>query len=251
MTNYLRKKTILFHVLVIVLLPAASFFAQPFCLTNCEFNMPAIAIRAQLEGSFWVTFNIRELQPQDIKVMPVDSADKMVFGLFENATIDNIKKITYLWDTSNVKLTVRYLLVSGRELNNNYARLVSDSEIHFVFKLYPMDMFERYYPPDMFHRHSHDKKKCKSDTLTLFDTFEFKSGSVKASNILVERIFSHNKDSTIILENNYPEHSSDILEVASQYSKENFLDHCPKAKKYFIRIFVEHWIKECSHKRIY
>jgi hypothetical protein len=89
------------------------------------------------------------------------------------------------------------------------------------------------------------------DSVFIETTIPYISGKARPSNILVQRVFDLDKDSTIILTNDYPERTEDILATAKKYSKDKFLDRGSNAKYYFIRFRVVRVLPEFGIEQIY
>jgi hypothetical protein len=85
-----------------------------------------------------------------------------------------------------------------------------------------------------------------SDSLTLTAYLPYKIGMKKKSDIIVQRIFKKDEDSTIILKNNYPEFTNLIYNLSKKYSKDYFLAFSKKAKYYFIRYSISSKIEDCG-----
>lgn len=231
------KKTLFsFAVLLIIV---GQVWAQKMCLSSVKFTLPVVAFGCRLEASLKVNFDVIEHEIKNIRVSPADSISEEYIFLFDSCTISNMRQITFLSDKSNCNLLVNYRFRSGRELSNNFVELESDSVLNCVFILRDMGIYD---PIDV--------KIEQSDSLTFRDYLSVTTMTTRKSYILVQRIFEGDKDSTIILRNNYPELRDSIYESAKKYTKESFTRYSKNSKFYFIQFLVICHIDDCEYDRI-
>lgn len=217
-------------------------FAEPFfCFPKTNFIIPAIALRAAQPGSFTVKFDVKNFEAFNFKISSLDSVEYI--KLYEESIIKNIKSLNFLKDTLGAELIIRYLITPVWKISQDYAEAVSDNEIHFVFRgaqvINTMHL-QSNYPNE------------KNDTLFIESSVSYISGmSSEPSNILVERIFDNDKDSSIVRINNHPESISDILRVSKMYNKNDFTRLASEVKYYFIRFKILREIPECNKKYLF
>lgn len=216
-------------------------FAEPFfCFPKTNFIMPAIALRAAQPGSFTVKFDVKNFEAFNFKISSLDSVEYI--KLYEESIIKNIKSLNFLKDTLGAELIIRYLITPVWKISQDYAEAVSDNEIHFVFRGAQV----------IREIHNVYKYPKEIDTLFIESSISYISGmSSEPSNILVERIFDTDQDSSIIHINNHPGSTSDILRVSKLYNKDDFTRLVPEVKYYFIRFKILREIPECNKKYFY
>ncbi len=215
-------------------------FAEPFfCFPKINFIIPAIALRAEQPGSFKVNFDVKNFEAFNFKISSLDSVEYI--QLYEESIIKNIKSLNFLKDTVDAELIIRYKITPVWKISQDYAEVVSDNEIHFVFRGAQVinTMHLNYYTKE-------------SDTLFIGSSVSYISGmSSEPSTILVERIFDNDQDSSIVHINNHPESISDILRVSKMYNKSDFTRLAPEVKYYFIRFKILREIPECNKKYLF
>lgn len=239
--NNMKHKTLLFTILIF-LLSSVDSNAQYFCIANTSFQVPDIALHLFEETSYITQFTVKGFTPQNIKITPVDSISKSFYGLFEKATIENLNKITYLED-AQYRIKIKYVFYPAPKLNTAYAITNSVSEITFAFRASPI---EKYYEGCGW------PSESESDTVIFKNYINYKNGTIiGTSDIFVERLFDGDVDSTVIIKNNCPEYTEEILKEASTYSKKDFTDVSPKSTKYFITFQILRSIYECESRRTY
>lgn len=214
--------------------------AEPFfCFPKINFNIPAIALRAGQPGSFKVKFDVKNFEAFNFKISSLDSVEYI--QLYEESIIKNIKSLNFLKDTLGAELIIRYLITPVWKISQDYAEAVSDNEIHFVFKGAQVI--------NTMHLYNYLKE---NDTLFIGSSISYISGmSSEPSNILVERIFDSDQDSSIVHINNHPESTSDILTISKMYNKNDFTRLAPEVKYYFIRFWILREIPECNKKYLF
>jgi hypothetical protein len=214
-------------------------FSQEICLSSAHLSMHPLAARAGISASVIARFDVIGREGKNIKIFPADSLSKKYFFLFDSITVNNIQQITFLNDKMNCNLLVNYIIHTTKTLSNNYSELISDSVLNIVFrgKGALISKLEDYGPSD-------------SDSLTFTCYVPYTTGMKEKSNILVQRIFNKDNDSTIILRNNYPEYESLIYKDSKDYTKGSFVGFSKKAKYYFIRFFILRRIEDCGYEEI-
>ncbi|MCA0447406.1 MAG: hypothetical protein LCH54_14370 [Bacteroidetes bacterium] len=216
------------------------------CIAYKKFSIAEIAKKARLNAEYQVKFDVIGFQPVNIFVEPIDSISANYFSMYEFYTIKNIENITYLNDTTNYILNVKYVIKTFSELTNDYAVLRGnhDLELGFVIK------YEKTADPSIRLNHEFE------DTLWVNSYIEAPKGNLYPSEIVLERVFGTYKDSIKILNNNYPNLEDKILEKAKKYSKldfdDNFLDQFPEIKRvYMIRIWILRENAKCEIQQVY
>lgn len=228
---------IIFIILLIALGPFQTVFAQDennfYCLSGAEFKIPALSLSTGFARSFKAHFDVHNLIPQNIKISALDTL-AFVQDEYLKLTKENLQKIYFLKDSLNAEITFNYIVRSGRNLNKDYAESVSDNEINLVFR-------------KIVHI-TRDPVICTSpDTVILDHYIQIdKPVEYKKSDILVERILYDGMDSTVILRNNFPELTGEILKLAKAYTKRYILGNSPATKKYFINFSLILRYPECD-----
>ncbi len=228
-----------FCLLAFILSASTNSFGQRICVSAYEFVIPEIAVRARLNASVIAAFDVQGREAVNINVSPADSITKAYFSLFDSCTIKNIKSLTFLSDKNNCRLRVNYISRTMLELSNNFAEMVSDSILNLVYKSTIMIGYK-----------GGPSKPTESDTIIFTNYLPFKPGMSVKSEILVQRIFEGDRDSTIILNNNYPEFDDLIIEKSRGYSEDLFLNGSPSSKYFFIRFYILRKIDECGFEEI-
>ncbi len=228
-----------FCLLAFILSASTNSFGQRICVAVYEFVIPEIAVRAGLNASVLAAFDVQGREAVNIKVCPADSIAKTYFSLFDSCTIKNIKNLTFLSDKNNCRLRVNYISRTSLELSNNFAEMESDSVLNLVYKSTIMIGYK-----------GGPVKPSESDTIIFVNYLPFKTGMSVKSDILAQRIFEGDRDSTIILNNNYPEFEELIIEKSREYSEDLFLNWSPSAKYFFIRFYILRRIDECGFEEI-
>ena len=231
------KKLILTFIFILSLYKIN--YGEPFfCFPNTNFTVSSLAHRAGISGSFKVIFDVINFKVANIKINSLDSTSSI--QLFQKSIEENLEKLIFLKDTLNAKLILKFIITPVWKINHDYAESVSDDEIHFVFRGAQIDQIIDYLPV---------KYPAEIDTLFVDSFVKYIPGtSSKPSDILVERIFKNDKDTSIIRINNHPKYTSEILKVSQLYTKEYFTSLVPKIKFYFIRFKIIRGIPECKKK---
>ena len=220
---------------------------QVLCLAGKQFVFPELALRAGVSSSFQVRLDVVGLSPQNIQIRILDSSSSKILDLsktldlFRPSIEENLKRLTFLTDTIGLELKLRYSAAKLRQVNTSFAECVSDNEVRFVAQrpVVYTDIDGGFIPnPGI-------------DTLYIDGTVPYKSGKIRPSDILVQRTFGENRDSTIIIRNNYPELAEEILAIAASYKKVYFTNLAPNGSRFFIRFRVRREIPECGINQNY
>ena len=228
-------------ILILILSLYEIGYSEPFfCFSNTNFTVSPIARRAGEPGFFKVNFDVINFKAVNIKISALDSTSNI--QLFQKSINENLEKLIFLKDTLNAKLILKFIITPVWKINHDYAEAVSDDEIHFVFRGAQVEKTIDYvikYPQEI-------------DTLFIDSKINYIPGtSSKPSNILVERIFKNDQDTSIIRINNHPEYNYEILKVSQMYTKNYFTRLVPKIKFYFIRFKIIREIPECNKEYIF
>ena len=149
-------------------------------------------------------------------------------------TKENLENINFLKDTLNAEITFNYIVKSGRNISKDYAEVISAKAINLVFRRKVFIIRD-------------PKVSASKNTVTLYSYIKIdKPVEYKKSDILIERVFDNRKDSTIVLKNNFPEFTEEILKEAKKYNQNSFLEISSTAKKYFINFSIELHYPECD-----
>ncbi len=228
----MKSKPFLF-LLVLTLLSNAE--AQVLCVSDKPFYYPEIWNRAGLEPTIVVHFDVIGFSAQNITFEgePGES--------FRQSVTENLKQLIYLKDTTNFKLTIQYLRRPTISLSRGYAELVTPNELHVVARKSVVQKTVN----------GPQKIDPTLDTAVVHSLVEYKSGPARPSDILVRRLFVGDRDSTLIVRNNYPDLEEDILSRARSYSKDRFLGFAPNARVFLVRFRVRRIVEECDCKAVF
>ena len=216
--------------------------SQIFCVPDTQFDYPEIALRANLTPSFSVKFDVIAFAPQNIQISPLDNSSTSFVQLFTYSIFENLHKLIYLKDSNGVRLKVRYQIRESGLLNSRYATITSEDELQIVV---PQPNVQASIGDGPI------KQNFSIDSVCLDDFVTYKSGIAYQSDITVQRLYSNDNDSTMILRNNYPSMENEIYSQSKQYSKQLFLDYAPNAKTFFIRFHVRRYLPECHCQQIF
>jgi len=217
-----------------------------FCISEKPFVIPELTRKASINANFKISFSVSNLIPENIYISGVDSFSNSLMDMFNDATLKNLNTLSFFRDSSNCVIYFKYEVKSNSEVNYDFAEIINKSEIRLVFKR--KSVFTNDESVWMF--------SSESDTLILKNYLVYPKPKSLKSNILVERIFGDDKDSTIIRINNYPELEDEIFRVSKEYSKNSFLlniigNKNSKAKWFFIRFYLQYQNKECNYEKIF
>lgn len=163
-----------------------------FVVCNNNIALPEIAYYAGYNDSLIATFDIINYKPVNIKIRcakPSGCAD----GLYSKCTIENIKNLNFLEDSLGYSLFVRYHF--SPNFYPNYADYSRQDTLDFYIrqKVNPTIDPAFYITVD---------KKNKS--VTCSEVIYSEKRIKFAEDILVERVFSGDSDTSIIIKNNCP-----------------------------------------------
>jgi len=238
-------KSIVLIVLTILMADSA-IGADVICINKKEYEIPEIARRAQISASFRIHYDIVNYEPQAIRIEPDDSISASFLELFATANHKNISNITYLKDSLNYELVLKYIVRSASALNRDYAEVDSDKVLRLVFArpgTFTYDERIVGFAPD-------------ADSVYFDNFITYSGGNHYVSNIFVERVFNAQSDTTHILSNNYPELKEVILIESAKYSKADFMSLIVgrkphKGQRYFIRFYLRRFLQDCGYDKIY
>jgi len=220
----------------ILLFSISSILAQTqndlYCLGGKKFDIPKISLMTGLSGNYKATFDVKNFKPENIKISALDSLNFWQEE-FIKSTRKNLELISFLKDTSSVELKIYYIIKSGRDISENYAELTSLNDIKFVFrKIVRNNIDPAFY--------------MNQDTITLIELMPISEPLSIKPEILVERKFLSDRDTTILVKNNLPEMMEEILTRAKKYSKGKFLDVYKNANYFLIKFVLYLSYPECD-----
>jgi len=229
------NKLLVFSIFIL-LCSTSSISAQTkndlYCLGGKKFDIPKISLVTGFSGNYKATFDVKNFKPENIKISALDSLN-IWQEEFTKATRKNLGLISFLKDTSNVELIIYYIIKSGRDISDNYAELTSLNEIKFVFrKIVEKNIDPAYY--------------MNQDTITLIELIPISEPIIIKPEILVERKFLSDRDTTIIIKNNFLEMNEDILARSKNYSEKSFLDNRKDSRYFFIKFVLYLSYPECD-----
>jgi hypothetical protein len=231
-------------VFLMLLLIADQNSAQTFCIPPIQPKYPDLALRAGIEISFNVQFDIVEFVPQNYRITTLDNIDgydSSIVELFKPAIIDYLSKLCYLRDVKGFLLKLKYSMSPKTKINRGYVEKVADNEIRIIELM----------PKGTICPHALRQINTKIDTAIIEHVLQYKSGPERKSDILVQRFFNVEKDSILILHNNYPELEGEIYTDAKYFRKNDFLYDAPNAKYFIIRYRVVRYIESCGCSKVY
>ena len=197
---------------------------------------------AGLEPSYKIMIDVNALQPVKIRISPTDSISRTHLIVMEKTIYQNIQGITFLKDTIDAEIFIEYHARPAPRLSNSFAELIAENIVRIT---YPRKT------PIGYRGGSPKLTKTEKDTVVLHRYLVYKTGELRPSNILFERKFLGDRDTTIVLTNNYPEYEEEALEIANQYEKADFEFYSSKVKYYYVKFRIIHRIEECGHEAIY
>lgn len=229
-------KKLLTITFIFSLVLCTTSFPQVICLSGKSFKVNELSLRASIEASVSVTFDVKDFKPRNVRIKMLTLEVKSLEKEYINDTQYNLSQFTFLKDTLNFNLKINYTILSSRVISNSYAELVKEDEVNLVFKNHGIEKYNEAHIAIV-----------DSDTMTFENYIPYDSGRSDKADILVERVFSPSGDSTIIIRNNFPELTEKILAMSKEYSKEDFILHRPSSKWYFIRFYHIRRITECDY----
>jgi hypothetical protein len=216
----------------------SSLASDIICVAGKEFVIHKLARRAEASATFKVTLNVVDFKPRDIKIFETDSYRPI--DIYEESTIVNINKMIFLKDTMNFTFLIKYIILPGRELSRDCAIVNSNNEVCLYFSS---------------SREVSEDLRCilsgYHNVSYLIGYIPYKDGMHLPSEIFVERIFTGNRDTTIIRKNNNPDYVSTILEMSRTFSKNDFLKSDPQSIQYFICFYIRRYIPSCGCDKSY
>ncbi len=239
--------------LVLLVIIASSAFSQSsyFCIGGATFTTNELAMRAGMIGTITVSFDVHNFKPQNIRTIRTanDVAD-----LFSDITINNLKRLTFFYDTTGVSLSFHYEHLNPGRLTQSYARVMSDSAIDLVFRMH--DGMYGYTGGDPI------PWPQTGDTILCSTHILGTPATPAKSDIVVERVFEDGSDSCAIIKNNHPEFTTQILAAAREINLDQFLvlqhpnlqpweisrDKFPDAynKTFMVRVYILRRIPPCN-----
>jgi hypothetical protein len=227
---------------LLVSIISISSAAQVLCVSNKAFSYPELPLRAGIGASFLVQLDIQEFAPRNIHISALDDSSSQFVDMFNKATVENLNRFLFLKDTTGFQLIVRYSVRHFSQLSRGFAEILGINEVHFVAQSLKVDVSIEYgvLPPNP-----------EIDSVFIDTTVPYKSGKAKPSDILLERMFSDEKGSTINLRNNYPDLEQELISIAGTYSKGAFLARGSNARHFFLKCRVERNLPDCGTKQIF
>ena len=179
---------------------------------------PGISRDYPQEASAEVKINVANGIP---KLLAITVKSRFNEDWVEQATKRNLTQLTFLQDTSNYIIVFRYRY--NEYTTNTYAEIIGDTITIYTL---PRSTFERGLPIHYY------KGVVDTQTINGLRIFATTIPEVlttdqylhSPSNILVERIIDGDKDSTVVIRNNYPELTETLLVAAANMSKVQLQD---------------------------
>lgn len=229
------NKLLVFSIFIL-LFSTSSVSAQTkndlYCLGGKKFDIPKISLMTGFSGNYKTNFDVKNFKPENVKISTLDSLNFWQEE-FIKATRKNLELISFLKDTSNVELKIYYIIKSGRDISDDYAEVTPSNEIKFVFRKIERNNID----PSFY---------MNQDTITLIELIPIFEPLIIKPEILVERKFLSDRDTTIIIKNNFLEMNEDILARSKNYSKKSFLDNRKDSRYFFIKFVLYLSYPECD-----
>ena len=226
----------LIWVMMIALFASSAADAQVFCIPDTGITYPGFYAAMGYGATFLATYDVLGFRPTNVRFDPVDSLSRSVASGFNKYVSQAIERLIYLKDTTDFKLTIKFLSRPLGDLDRSYAEKGGEEELDIVA---PQKYIHAIADPM-----SIPNPSLTSDTIDA--TVPYKSGVAHASNILVERLFNPLGPYVHIISNNYPNLEDDITTVAKKYTKRDFLICAPNATRFFIRFKVVRELTQCN-----
>ena len=197
----------------------------------------------QYNYTVFLTVDVKKGNAEVINITILEDATDAEKERIEFNTRENLKKLTFLQDTTNYKIIFNYRFSST--IVNSYAEIVADT-VNIIDKEITI------YGYNPIHGFSNTKidsqliRGVKTLTFTIEGVLTTSTYLHSKSNILLERIIEGDTDSIIIIANNYPELADQLLIDGYGKSKINLLNsfkndikcyhfNIDLPKRYFIR----------------
>ena len=207
-------------------------------------DYPQIAKYEDWSVHYQVIIDVINLEPKIIHINCLDSTD---YYFFRKVTEENVKKLLFINDVKNYSIYFDYL--TSKKISNDYTEYVEPGHIKVV---------SRQMSGEFIDFSLHESYDSSNFSLTIEYYVSTHKKINKPSNILVERYFIDNKDSSKIIRNNFPQLSSEILEEASHFKKNDFLsmlfiskEEKSQIKNYFVKLKVIRWFGDRGYYKIY
>jgi hypothetical protein len=204
--------------------------AQVFTAFGLHFDRTPMLDRVGFEYSAIATIDVQHGVPVIKKIVATPA-----YQLADTEVRKYINALVFIRDTSNY--TILFFVKVNRHLMNAYSEVSGDS-ITLVFPYCPSPIRDPISIRTMEYDADRQIVKITMNALIRTDSYLQKDADIR-----VERIFRKDKDSTIIIRNNYPEAEKEILEGSKYYRKENFEDELqeidPKVR-YFLEVHLYH-----------
>ncbi len=206
----MRKTLILTAAILFFLIPGF-VSAQVFTAFGVHFDRFATFEYSGIEYSSIATINVVRGKPF---IKNVTGSSKLF--LLDSETKKFVNDLIFIRDTSDYRIT--FIINTSKKLMNQYSEVSGDTvRIHFPFcpimNSCPVGScrIELY--------QENEKQYSKLDMAALLSTEAYLHSD---ADIILERIFDNEKDSTVIIRNNYPEATQDILKGAKYYTLDYF-----------------------------
>ena len=215
-----------------------------YLVCDAKMDVPELARKIGLKKvSYKATFDVIDYAPKNIDIICLDSTD-VWFEDFRKVTLSNIKQLEFIKDTSAYPLIFNYNF--SKSINSDYIDFSNQNKLEMYFRTFDCSIIENLSskPPI-----SIDQTNKTVEIFTRFKTNKFLK---QRANILVEKIFSDENDSTIIINNNLPYFEMDIRRIAKTYTKEYIDKKLSEAnctfvpKHYFINFDIYTVPKQCG-----
>jgi hypothetical protein len=231
-------KKIIFGFLIILWWQSA-LATDIICVAGKEFVVHNLVRRAQASATFKVTLNVVDFKAREIKIFETDSYKPV--DIYEESTIENIKRMVFLVDTANFTFFIKYIILPSRYLSRDCAIVNSNNEVCLYFSSEEYGLLG----------HLRINYSLDPRLPYLISYIPYEIGMHRPSDIFVKRVFNGNQDTTIILKNNNPDYTSTVLEIARSYSRKDFLKFFPEYESYFIKYYIRRNIPSCGCDEIY
>ncbi len=196
---------------LVTLLIHSGLAAQVFTIYDLRFERIPILKEIGAQYSATATLSVVRGKPLIKNISSTPS-----YALADTEMRSFIDQVIFVTDTSDYKLT--FVVKVNRKVMNQYSEVSGDT----IFLTCPYCPTINRCPVGQMDIATSDESGRTHYKITINDFFHTDSYMHSRSDILVERIFTGGKDSTVIIRNNYPESEKDILRGAKRFSKEDF-----------------------------
>lgn len=219
-----------FLILPLLVCWYTSSAAQVFTAFGASFTRLEILERVGFEYTATVKLDVLNGRPTIKEI----SAPYRIAELEVTSYLNNL---IFISDTTDY--TITFIVALSSHLMNPYCEVWGDT----ITLMYPKCPRIIRCPIYQLTTNMDDKGNCQ---FVLAVTAPTSAYLQKTADIYLERIFSADSDSTIVVRNNYPEALGDILSFAKQYGKKEFEEllsegagDCTR-RKYFLQVSLYH-----------